>query len=115
MHVSTRRARPSRHLDGERAAHASHRTPSPGAGGVIGVARRYRVGFGRRLVNRLVGFGVRRGWGRRQWLLITQGRRTGRVRVDIVAPAENRATSDDDPHVGAMAALHLIFAGAPDG
>ncbi len=50
------------------------------------MARQYRLGFGRRLVNRLVAFGVRRGWGKGQWLLVTRGRRTGQVRNTPVTP-----------------------------
>ncbi len=51
------------------------------------MARRYHLGFWRRLVNRLAAFTARRGWGR-SWLLTTRGRRSGLLRTTPVTPIQ---------------------------
>jgi deazaflavin-dependent oxidoreductase (nitroreductase family) len=56
------------------------------------MAKRYRLGIGRRLVNRLVRVLLALGWGpRHTYLLITRGRTTGRPRATPVTLVEQES------------------------
>jgi deazaflavin-dependent oxidoreductase (nitroreductase family) len=62
--------------------------PAPG-GGTARLARQYHPGRGRHVENTIMSALVRAGLVPRSYLLMTQGRKTGRARINPVVPVEH--------------------------